>query len=90
MRHRKTSTAKHRLPAPKDPTPVVERRIEMVDHTGTAHFLTLAAAENGLPQGWYVAICGEDVVPAALIAREARYCRLCAPISTQKPRGSRR
>ena len=90
MRHRKTSTAKHQLPAPEDSTRVVERRIEMVDHTGTAHFLTLAAAENGLPQGRYIAICGENVVPAALIARQARYCRLCAPIHTQKSRDSRR
>jgi hypothetical protein len=32
--------------------------VEMVDtRTGTAHYLTLTAAKNGLPQGRYTAIC---------------------------------
>jgi hypothetical protein len=85
-RHRKTRTAKHRLPAPEDAARVVERRIEMVDHTGTAHFLTVDAAEHGMPAGRYTALCGEDVLPAALVAREARYCRLCTPIPAQRSR----
>jgi hypothetical protein len=64
--------------------------VEMVDTpTGTEHYLTLAAAENGLPQGRYTAICGEDVLPAALVAREARYCRLCVPIPAQRSRAGR-
>jgi hypothetical protein len=36
----------------------------MVDaRTGTAHFLTIDAAAEGLPRGQYVAICGEEVLP---------------------------
>lgn len=66
------------------------RTVEMVDTTGTAHLLSVAAAENGLPRGRYTTLCGEDVQPAALVAREARYCRLCAPIPTQRSRSSRR
>jgi hypothetical protein len=62
----------------------------MVDaRTGTAHFLTIDAAAEGLPRGQYVAICGEDVLPAALVAREARYCRLCAPLPVQRSRARR-
>ncbi|MGH3673284.1 MAG: hypothetical protein ACRDSH_22105, partial [Pseudonocardiaceae bacterium] len=55
--------------------------VEMVDaRTGTAHRLTTDAAADGLPRGRYSALCGQEVLPAALVAREARYCRLCAPI----------
>jgi hypothetical protein len=36
---------------------VQPRTIEMVDHTGTAHFLTVDAAADGLPQGRYTAVC---------------------------------
>ncbi|MGH3825092.1 MAG: hypothetical protein ACRDRA_19990 [Pseudonocardiaceae bacterium] len=54
--------------------------------TGTEHRLTLDAAAEGLPRGRYVALCGEEVLPAALFARQARYCRLCAPIPTQRTR----
>jgi hypothetical protein len=64
--------------------------VEMVDaRTGTAHFLTIDAAADGLPRGQYVAICGEEVLPAALVAREARYCRLCAPLPVQRSRARR-
>lgn len=55
------------------------RTVEMVDITGTAHLLSVAAAEKGLPRGRYLTLCGEDVLPAALVARAARYCRLCLP-----------
>lgn len=63
-------------------TPPLQRRrtVEMVDNTGTAHLLTADAAENGLPKGRYTAVCGGEVLPAALVAREARYCKLCVPI----------
>jgi hypothetical protein len=71
-------------------TPQQRRTVEMVDtRTGTAHFLTIDAAAEGRPKGRYTAICGEDVLPAALVAREARYCRLCVPVPTQRSRGSR-
>jgi hypothetical protein len=88
-RHNK---ARHRLPGRHETTTrVVQRTIEMVDTAGTAHFLTIDAAADGRPRGRYVAMCGEDVLPAALVARESRYCKLCAPIPTQeRSRGSRR
>ncbi|MGH3780590.1 MAG: hypothetical protein ACRDRO_08145 [Pseudonocardiaceae bacterium] len=46
--------------------------------------MTPDAAADGLPRGRYSALCGEDVVPAALVAREARFCRLCTPIPAQR------
>jgi hypothetical protein len=58
--------------------------VELVDVTGTAHRVSVHAAEHGLPLGRYTAVCGTDLVPAALVAREARYCRLCAPIPAQR------
>ncbi|MGH3550069.1 MAG: hypothetical protein ACRDQU_18555 [Pseudonocardiaceae bacterium] len=61
-------------------TPRAGHTVDMVDaRTGTAHRLTPDAAADGLPRGRYSALCGEDVVPAALVAREARFCRLCVP-----------
>jgi hypothetical protein len=68
---------KHRLHKGQAST---ERTIVMVNRDGTAHLLTADAAENGLPKGRYTAVCGGDVLPAALVAREARYCKLCVPI----------
>ncbi len=62
------------------------RMVEMVDTAGTAHLLTPDAAVDGLPRGRYSGLCGEDVLPAALVARAARYCRLCAPIQAQRSR----
>jgi hypothetical protein len=60
--------------------------IQLVDTTGTAHLVALDAATDGLSRGRYITICGGDVLPAALVAREARYCRLCAPIPAQRSR----
>lgn len=34
-------------------------------------------------------ICRQVILPAALIAKQARWCRLCAPISTQRSRAGR-
>jgi hypothetical protein len=60
--------------------------VEMVDaRTLQAHLLTdeaLAAGRRG--EGRYVALCGVDVLPAALVTREARYCRLCTPVPAQR------
>jgi hypothetical protein len=64
--------------------------VELVDVTGTAHWVTVDAAADGLPRGRYTTLCGGDVLPAALVTREARHCRLCAPVPTQRSRGSRR
>jgi hypothetical protein len=63
--------------------------VELVDVTGTAHRVTVDAAADGLPRGRYATVCGGDVLPAALVARAARFCRLCAPIPSQRS-GSRR
>ena len=59
--------------------------VELVDTTGTAHLLTADAAADGYSGGRYIAVCGGDVLPAALVAREARYCPLC-PVPTQRSR----
>jgi hypothetical protein len=80
--------ARHRLPGRHQTTPVVQHTIEMVDTAGTAHFLTIDAAADGRPRGRYTAICGEEILPGALVARGARWCPLCIPIPTQ--RSSRR
>jgi hypothetical protein len=58
--------------------------VELVDVTGTAHRVTVDAAADGLPRGTYATLCGTDVVAAALVARAARFCRLCAPIPSQR------
>ncbi len=72
---------------PQGRHPLVRRTVEIVDaRTGTAHRLTPDAAMDGLPRGRYSALCGQEVLPAALVAREARYCRLCAPIPAQRSR----
>jgi hypothetical protein len=77
--------AKHRRgKRPRDNRP--HRTIEMVDHTGTAHLLSITAAETGLSRGRYTTLCAEQIQPTALAARMARYCRLCVPIPTQRSR----
>jgi hypothetical protein len=60
--------------------------VELVDVSGTAHRVSVAAAAEGLRRGRYSTLCGGDVVPAALVTREARHCRLCAPIPKQRSR----
>ncbi|PZS23008.1 MAG: hypothetical protein DLM60_03375 [Pseudonocardiales bacterium] len=76
-RHSKQPQQRHR------PRP---RTVSMVDVTGTEHLLTADAAADGLQRGLYSTLCGADLVPAALVARAARYCRLCAPIPAQRSR----
>ena len=60
--------------------------VELVDVTGTAHRVTVDAAADGLPRGTYATLCGTDVVPAALVTRAARHCRLCSPIPAPRSR----
>jgi hypothetical protein len=60
------------------------RTIEMVDTVGTAHFLTIDAAVDGRPRGRYTAMCREEILPGALVARRARWCPLCIPVPTQR------
>jgi hypothetical protein len=79
---------KHRKPQQGHRT--AQRRtiatVELVDVTGTAHRVTVDAAADGLPRGRYTTVCGGDVLPAALVARAARFCRSCAPIPSQGTR----
>lgn len=63
--------------------------VQLVDHTGTAHLVTVDAATAGVARGRYATLCGGDVLPAALVTRESRQCRLCAPIPAQRPGGTR-
>jgi hypothetical protein len=58
--------------------------VELVDVTGTAHRVTVDAAADGLPRGRYATVCGGDVLPAPLVAVQARYCRLCATVPSQR------
>jgi hypothetical protein len=68
---------------------VQQRTIEMVDHTGTAHFLTVDAAADGLPRGRYTAVCSEEILPGVLVARMARWCRCACPSQRRGPRDDR-
>jgi hypothetical protein len=86
IRRTTSKGGKHRLHKGQVST---ERTIVMVNRDGTAHLLTANAAENGLPKGRYTAVCSGDVLPAALVAREARYCRLCVPIPVPRSRAGR-
>jgi hypothetical protein len=60
--------------------------VELVDISGTAHLVSVAAAAEGLPRGRYTTVCGGEVLPAALVVKQARYCRLCASIPAQRSR----
>lgn len=63
--------------------------VKMVDTSGTAHLVSVVAAADGLPRGTYATLRGTDVVPAVMITREARHCRLCTPAPTQRSRSGR-
>jgi hypothetical protein len=65
------------------------KTVEMVDHAGTAHFLTIDAAERGLPLGKYMTLCASEIQPAALVAEMTRYCRLCLGLPVPTQRGAR-
>lgn len=58
--------------------------IELVDISGTAHRVTANAAVDGLRRGTYATVCGTSVMASALAAKQARYCRLCAPLPAQR------
>ena len=60
--------------------------LELVDVNLTAHRVTVDAAADGLRRGRYATLCGTDVVAAALVARAARFCRLCTPIPSPRTR----
>lgn len=64
------------------------RPVEVVDaRTLTTHFLTLDALAAGrLPKSRYVALCGQDVLPASLTEPGAGRCSFCVSIPRQRSR----
>ncbi|MGH8571013.1 MAG: hypothetical protein ACREX8_00350 [Gammaproteobacteria bacterium] len=82
---RKKQQGKHRLQGRP------RRVIEMVDVSLEAHFLSDAAAVAGRRGGGhYIALCGVEVLPAALVAAPEGYCRTCAAatVPTQRTSGA--
>ncbi|MGH3775775.1 MAG: hypothetical protein ACRDRR_08560 [Pseudonocardiaceae bacterium] len=65
------------------------RTTEVVDVSGEAHLFTADALTAGRgAKGRYVALCGVEVLPAAMVAGPDRYCRTCAAatVPTQRTR----
>ncbi len=64
------------------------RAVEVVDaHTLTVHFLTADALATGRHvSSRYVAICGQDVVPASLVEPGRGRYRSCTSIPMQRSR----
>jgi hypothetical protein len=62
------------------------RVVEVVDaRTLTAHFLTLDAMAAGrLPQGRYIAVCDQDVLPASLVESGRTRCPSCVLLPSQR------
>ncbi|MGH3822741.1 MAG: hypothetical protein ACRDRA_07880 [Pseudonocardiaceae bacterium] len=60
--------------------------MQMVDaRTGIEHRLTPDAVTAGRkPTGQYIARCGDDVLPAALIAQPDRLRRTCIRLPAQR------
>lgn len=82
-------TGKHRLKTRRAEHTVPRHRpVEVVDaHTPTAHFLTHDAFAAGrLPKGRYIALCGQDVLPASLAEPGRGRCSSCVSIPTQRSR----
>jgi len=70
---------------------ITERRtVEMVDVTTMqTHLLSDDAVTAGCRGGHYTALCGTDVIPAAMVEPGRGYCRSCSsstPIPTQETR----
>jgi len=71
---------KHRLPRCRGSTPQrTVRVIEMVDrHTRVTHLMTPDAAEAAhAPGGHYLALCGAELTPAAMVEPGCGYCLPC-------------
>lgn len=66
------------------------RAVEVVDaRTRTAHFLTRDALAAGRdPKGRYIALCGQDVLPASLVEPGSHRCPSCVSIPSQRSRSS--
>lgn len=78
---------RHRLKGRRaETTPAPRRAVEVIDaHTFTAHFLTMEALAAGRhPQGRYIALCGQDVVPASLTEPGNGRCSFCVAVPGQR------
>ncbi len=65
------------------------RTVELVDvATMQAHLLPAAAADHR-GDGHYVALCGTDVTPAAMVEPGRGYCRSCSSSATIPTRETR-
>lgn len=77
---------KHRLRGQRVERATPHRAVEVVDAcTLTVHFLTddaLAAGQRA--SGRYVALCGQDVLPASLTESGYSRCTSCVSIPRQK------
>jgi hypothetical protein len=62
----------------RPPAPRRRRPVELVE-AGTllAHFLTREAHDAGYEGRGYVALCGAEVLPAAMVEPGRGYCALC-------------
>lgn len=62
------------------------RTVEVVDaRTHTAHHLTDDAYAEGMrAKGHYYAVCGREVLPAALVAPPGQTCRSCILLPGQR------
>jgi hypothetical protein len=81
---------KHRLKRRRAEHPARHRTVEVIDaHTLTTHVLINDAFAAGrLPKGRYIALCGQDVLPAGLVEPGRGRCSSCISIPTQKARMS--
>ena len=81
---------KHRLKGRRAEHTARHRAVELVDaRTLTAHLLTdTAIAAGRLAKGRYIALCGQDVLPASLVEPGRRHFLSCVSIPTQRARMS--
>ena len=79
-KHSKLRRKRHQVAPPR-------RLVEMVDiRTGDNHLLTLDAAAAGRQAaGRYRALCGADILPAALVDPGTGYCRPCRSTTIPAP-----
>jgi hypothetical protein len=80
---------RHRLKGRRQQVPqhgVPHRAIEVVDaRTLLGHFLTVDAFAAGrLPDGRYIALCGEDLLPACLVEPGTGRCTDCVAVPRQR------
>ena len=80
---------RHRLTGRRTRHVITKRRtVEMVDlRTMQAHLLDDDAATAGRRGGGhYLALCGAEVIPAAMVEPGRDYCRLCSTSTAIGPR----